>query len=87
MTTPIKEMYQPVIVGVNSTMNINGNQIAGFLCVTSGTVTVTVLRDGGSTLFSALPVIGGTYYPMPFYIGYLGGTITTASGASGVLGV
>lgn len=79
----IREHYRPVVVGANATVAFTSKDIGGFLAKTDGTV--TVVDSAGVTIVNALPVLGGVYYPMPFYIGPKGGTITTASGASGTL--
>ena len=84
----IREMYQPIALGVNASSAIKTLQVAGFLCVTSGSLTITSNAETGTfTLISSLPVVAGSYYPMPFYLGANGGTVTLAGGASGVLGV
>lgn len=79
----IKERYRPVAVGVNATVPFTFQTIGGFLCLTSGTLTVT--REDGGTLFTGLPVTAGQFVRIPFYIGARGGTVTTASNASGIL--
>jgi hypothetical protein len=80
-----KERYAPLVLGVNATGSLTGDMIGGFLAITAGTV--TVVRADGSSVIAAFPVAAGAYYPMPFYIGANGGTVTLAGGASGVLGV
>lgn len=82
----IEERYKPVVVGVNSTYTIpDGVQaIAGFACVTSGTL--TVVNQRGVTILNAIPVTAGVYLPLPFYLETgSGGRATTAGGASGTL--
>lgn len=86
----IQERYIPLVVGVNATVNINNQSVAGFVCQTAGTVTLTTLASEGVAAFNiltAFPVVAGTYYPLPFFIGKNGGTFTTAGGASGTLAV
>lgn len=83
----IEERYKPSVVGVNTTIPIPASVVAagGFLCITSGTV--TVVNQTGGTLIAALPVTAGFYYPMPFNLESGNkGTVTTAGGASGVVG-
>ncbi len=83
----LQERYTPVTFAANGTYNSpSGNTfgIAGFLCVTTGTLTVT--RPDGSVVVNAFPVTGGVYHPMPFYVGS-GGTVTLAGGASGTLAI
>lgn len=81
----IEERYTPVVVGVNATVRVYGQQIGGFIAVTSGTI--TIVDNGGVTILSALPVTAGVYYPLPMYLknGSQQATFTTAGGASGTL--
>lgn len=79
----IREHYRPIVVGANATVTFTSKDIGGFLAKTDGTV--SVVDSAGTTIINALPVLGGVYYPMPFYIGATGGSVTTASGASGTL--
>jgi hypothetical protein len=81
----VTERFNPLAVGVNSTSNITGAAVGGFLAYTNGTVTIT--KSDGTVVVNALPVTAGVFHPIPFYIGHNGGTVTTAGGASGVLGV
>jgi len=88
----VSERYSPVPVGVNTTVSSpNTNAVGGFLCVTSGTISLSNLNtlqgvQQYMTIFTSLPVTAGVYYPIPFQTngGY---SFTTAGGASGVLGV
>lgn len=85
MAEHIHERYNPEVIGVNSTVTLTADAIGGFLCKTAGTITVV---DGrGTTVVNAYPVTAGVYYPMPFFLERPGGTITTAGGASGTMGV
>ncbi len=81
----IKERYNPIVLAANGTAPLTGDMVGGFLCQTAGTVSIT--RNTGGALLTAFPVEIGVYYPMPFYIGPNGGTVTLAGGASGILGV
>lgn len=85
----IKERYSPIVLAANGSATLTGSMVGGFLCITSGTITITGLTDAGAsrTIVNALPVTAGVYYPIPFYIGEKGGTVTLAGGASGTLGV
>lgn len=80
-----QERYQPTLMTADSTLKITKESIGGFLAKTAGTITV-VSADSG-TVVSAHPVAIGTYYPLPFYLGPNGGTVTLAGGASGTFGV
>ena len=82
----ITERYSPLPLAVNTvTLLPQGSPtgICGFLCVTSGTLSVT--RLDGVVVVNTIPVTAGTYLAMPFYIG-ANATITLAGGASGTLG-
>lgn len=84
----IQERYNPIPMAVNATARVYGDNIGGFLCQTSGTLTlVSNAHDGKAqtTLLNAYSVISGIYYPIPVFIGKEGGTVTLASGASGLL--
>lgn len=77
--------YHAMPIAATSTNIIRGDRIGGFLCITSGTVTLT--RNDGTVLINAFPVTAGQWYFMPFHVGQHGGTFTTAGGASGTLAV
>lgn len=81
----VQERYDALVVGVNSTVNINGTAVAGFACKTSGTI--SIVDGNGTTIVDAFPVTAGVYHPFPFYLQKIGGTATTAGGASGTLAV
>lgn len=88
--TIVQERYNPIVVAANSTVTIYGNNVGGFLCTATGTITLVANAAEGkvqTTLLSAFPVTVGIYYPLPFYLGSKGGTFTTASSGAGVLGV
>lgn len=84
----VNESYSPVTVGVNATVLHTGNRVAGFLALTSGTVTI---KDyAGTTVINALPVTAGVFHAIPFRINAEpkpGGSVVTAGGASGYLAV
>jgi len=83
----VRENYKPVQVGVNSTVTFYSNLLGGFIAKTSGTVTITTAK--GATIVDAFPVTEGQLLPLPFHLpeGEQQGTVTTAGGASGILGV
>lgn len=87
--TQVRERYSPVPVAVNTAVTITSNSTGGFMCSTSGTITlVSAAADGKvQTTLLVLAVTAGVYYPLPFYIGKEGGTFTTSGGAAGLLGV
>lgn len=85
----IQERYSPVPVAANSTVIIYGNSIGCFVCTTAGTLTVVSNAYDGkaqSTIINALAVSAGVVYPLPFFLGSNGGTVTTAGGAVGTIG-
>lgn len=61
-----------------------GPHIAGFLCTTSGTLTVT--DADGTVLVDALAVTAGTWTRIPlFFASSAGGTVALGGGAAGTL--
>ena len=83
------ERYNPVSIGVNTTIKTTASGMGTFLCITSGALSVT---DGlGNTVINSFPVSAGTSYPLPFRLHHSasnnGASITTSGGASGVLGL
>lgn len=87
MSNILQERYQPVALGANATYTFPQgypSSVAGFLCVTAGTITVT--RESGLVVINAFPCSAGVYYPMPFHVGH-NSVVTLAGGASGTLGV
>lgn len=86
----IQERYNPIVVAANSTVLIHGDNVGGFLCTASGTITLVANAYDGKaqqTLLTAFAVTAGIYYPLPFFLGRNGGTFTTASSGAGLLGV
>jgi len=86
----VQERYNPIVVGTNSTVRITGDNVGGFVCTVSGTITLVANAADSkpqTTLLTNFPVTAGVYHPLPFYLGKNGGTFTTAGGASGLLGV
>ncbi len=79
----IEEAHSAHPMAVNASVPLNGDKVYGFLCVTAGTLTIT--RLNGVDALTAFPVSAGVYYPIPIYLGSVGGTATLAGGASGTL--
>lgn len=75
------EAATPIVVGAGATVTIRGAFTSGFLCTTTGTITIARTEpNGGSTvLVNALPVTAGQWVDIPMYLGILGGTITSAA--------
>lgn len=89
MSAVVVERYSAIPIGVNTAVKTTATGMAGFLCITSGAITV---QDGlGNTLVNAFPCTAGNFYPMPFRLQHSqsnnGSTITTSGGASGTLGL
>lgn len=79
----VAELFNPKLCPANTaTVFAANNGIGGFLCTISGTLT---LSDGSTTFVNAMAVTAGIWYPLPFTI--QAGTLTTAGGAAGVLGL
>ena len=86
----IQERYSPIPIPANTTVEISGNAIGLFVCTTSGTLTVISNAYDGkatTTLLNAMAVTAGQVYPLPFFLGSNGGSVTTAAGAVGTIGV
>ena len=84
----IQERYKPVPLGVNATYKFpdGAQDIAGFSCATSGTITVTNQR--GLVILNAYPVTAGVYHPFPYSLEQgNGASAVLAGGASGTLAV
>lgn len=81
----VRERYSPLAVGVDTTVRFTSNSVGGFACKTSGTI--TIVNAAGTTIVNAHPVTAGVYHPFPFYLEGNGASVTTASGASGVLAI
>lgn len=79
----VQERYQPKPMAANSSLKVSKQSIGGFLCITSGTVSVEDYN--GIVLVDKLPVTAGVYHPIPIYLGQHGGEVVLAGGASGTL--
>lgn len=87
MSNLIQERYVPVPIAANATYTFPSGSptgVAGFLCVTSGTLTLT--RADGLVVINGIAVTAGNYLPMPFYVNS-GAVVVLSGGASGTLGV
>lgn len=71
----------PLPLAAGATVRINGAYTQGFLCTTTGTITISRNNQDGTTttLVTALPVTAGQWVDMPIYLGSQGGTIVSAS--------
>ena len=81
--------YKPILVAAGATVQFDSSYVGGFLCTTGGSITITRNNQDGTTttLLTELTVVatgGNNFTDIPMFIGYNGGTITSAS-AVGVL--
>ena len=82
----IQERYTPVLAAANATVPLSGSGIGGFLCVTSGTLTVYDYKN--AVVLNAFPVLAGTAYGIPLFTGNGSQTsarVVLAGGASGTV--
>ena len=79
-----RERFRAQPMGANASYKVGGASIGGFVCVTTGTLTVT---DADATvLVAAVPVTAGQCLAIPiFFNTSAGGTVTLAGGAVGTL--
>lgn len=77
-----QEIYPPRAIAANGTATLGAGVygIAGFTCVTAGTLTIS---DVNGTYINAMAVSAGVYYPMPMALN--SGVVTLAGGAVGCL--
>ena len=84
----VRERFNPVPMAANTSYEVIGQFIGGFLAKTGGTITVTSTRADGTgsvNYVDAIPVSAGVYTPIPLEFPYRRGTVTLAGGASGTL--
>lgn len=75
----------PVLVGAGDTVDFQSSVVRGFLCTTTGTITISELsKDGASTLVDALDVTAGNWVDIPMKIG-TGQVRVVSASAIGVL--
>ncbi len=82
MSYGFQESYTPTVLPVTTSSIISCARVAGFLCTTAGTLTIT---PNGKSAWPALAVTAGVYYPLPFQLsdGIKNHTFATAGGAGG----
>lgn len=86
--TFVRESFNPVPMAADSSYDIKGSHMGGFLAKTSGTISVVskdALGTNDVTLVDAVPVTAGIYTPIPINFPAINGTVTLAGGASGTL--
>lgn len=77
----VYEAYRAIPLGAGASTVVGGTRIAGFLCKTTGTLTVT--DADGTTLVDAVAVTAGQFTRLPIHFNTpQGGTVslTTAAG-------
>ena len=87
MANPANPRAQALVIGAGQTKNINGDSVLGFLCKTSGTLSITRNNEDGTTTL----IVDGVTFPVgwtyiPFYLGVNGGSVTSGT-AVGTLAV
>ena len=87
MSGIVQERYSTLLLGANASVEIRSVALGGFLCKTSGTISVTRGVNQPQLIVDAHPVAAGSYYPLPFLLSAHGGSVTLAGGASGTLAV
>lgn len=86
--TMVRERFNPIPMGVDSSYVVSGPHIGGFLAKTSGAITIVTKDSLGTsdvTIVNAVPLTAGIYTPIPIIFPAIGGTITLSGGASGTL--
>lgn len=86
--TAVRESFNGIPMGANTSFTIRGSHMGGFLAKTSGTISVVSKDSLGITdltLVDAVPVTAGIYTPIPLNFPAINGTVTLAGGASGTL--
>lgn len=79
------EAGNPVLVAAGATVDFQSSVVRGFLCTTSGTITISQRsKDGVQTLVNALVVTAGLWVDIPMKIGTGQARIVSAD-AVGVL--
>lgn len=86
MSNYVMERYHAVQIPANATTIVNTSGIGGFLAIAAGTIAITTNTVTPRTIVPTLTVAANTYYPLPFFASIEGIVVTTAGGASGVLG-
>lgn len=93
MSHIVRETGRAQPIAANGSYTVSGNHILGFICVVSGTLTVTIVTGSNSgnptsvTAVDAVTVTAGVYLPLPISFESVPGacTVTLAGGAKGTL--
>lgn len=91
MSAKVEESYGYQVFAANATGAItHGSEgaLGGFLCSTSGTLTLTE-TVGGATVVASMPVTAGIFHSMPFLVPRAAAsfTVVLGGGASGTFAV
>jgi len=81
--------YKPILVAAGATVNFDSSYVGGFLCTTTGNITIRRNNPDGTTTvllatFLVASTAGNNFVEIPMFIGVNGGSITSAT-AVGVL--
>ena len=75
----------PVLVGAGQTVDYNSSGVIGFICTTSGDITISKICSSGATvLINGFGASANSYVDLPIIIGTGQGRIVSGGGA-GVL--
>lgn len=83
----ISQMRKPVLIGVDSTLEINTNRVGSFYAKTAGNLTIQY-KTGSVKVLDAQPVAAGQFLDLQFDLGRQGNATVqfiTAGGASGTI--
>jgi hypothetical protein len=81
------EAFTPVRLTISGQVKSGAGTLGGFLCTTTGTVTLYDGTDAtGTAMVSSFPVTAGVFHPAPFSFG-TGLYATLGGGAAGTFGV
>lgn len=80
--------YKALPIAADTTTVIQGSHIGGFLCTTTGTITINRIDEGITTVIvDELPVTAGQWVDLPFYVGTDARSNIVTTGAAGTLAV
>lgn len=86
--TQVRKSFNAVPMAANSSYEIRGSHMGGFLAKTGGTITVVskdALGTSDVTLVDAVPLTAGLFTEIPINFPAINGIVTLGGGASGTL--
>lgn len=87
MADLIKENWKAKPMAASGELAPLNGKLGGFFCCTDGTVEITEgVTSGGSDIVAEFPVVGGTWYRLPFDL-LNGAYVTLGGGATGTFAV